>query len=50
MGSPHSPNREETELLKREGWSTAKEMIIVFLLLKSNARLHNCTTWRIFVI
>ena len=34
MGSPHSPNREETELLKREGWSTAKEMIIVFFTVK----------------
>lgn len=29
MGSPHSPNREETALLKREGWSTVKEMITV---------------------
>lgn len=27
MGSPHSPNREETALLKREGWNTVKEMI-----------------------
>lgn len=27
MGSPQSPNREETALLKQEGWNTAKEVI-----------------------
>lgn len=27
MGSPHSPNREETVVLKREGWNTAKELM-----------------------
>lgn len=27
MGTPHSPSRAETEVLKREGWNTAKETI-----------------------
>lgn len=27
MGAPHSPNREEIAVLKREGWNTAKELI-----------------------
>lgn len=27
MGAPHSPNPTETEILRQEGWSTAKELI-----------------------
>ena len=29
MGSPHSPNRAETAVLKQEGWNTAKEIVKV---------------------
>ena len=29
MGSPHSPNRAETAILKQEGWNTAKEIVKV---------------------
>lgn len=29
MGAPHSPNRQQTAVLKQEGWSTAKEIIQV---------------------
>lgn len=29
MGSPHSPNKMETDVLKQEGWNTAKEILKV---------------------
>lgn len=29
MGCPHSPNREQTEALKRAGWATVEETVVV---------------------